>query len=245
MWRVMALGHYSSTTDVSIHWSTPRGKKRDSSTPEYEVKYKRSTGGVQGVQKEYRRSMRGVRVEYQRSTHSWSRAFCPLIYSKNIYQQYLKNFLLNNLKRFSPKKTMLPHISHIWHRDIWIKKALNNQQIVLIIENLWSIIDNQWLELNIENTDDLKTVWINISDDIIEKLFGSLPRYDQSKRFFLSFVCKDLFEIDTWRKKWAENSVRVVFSSSLETMTCECLISLRLNDSISCRNEIFVSLYAA
>ena len=46
------------------------GKKRDSSTPEYEVKYKRSKGGVQekyrgstgGVQEEYEGSIRGVRT---------------------------------------------------------------------------------------------------------------------------------------------------------------------------------------
>ena len=48
-----------------------------------------------------------------------------------------------------------------------------------IIENVWSIVDNKLLKLNIENTDDLKTalqtVWTDISNDIIEKLFGSLP----------------------------------------------------------------------
>ena len=50
-------------------------KKRDSSTPEYEVKYKRSTAGVEeeysrstrGVQQEYKRSTAGVQQEYSRS----------------------------------------------------------------------------------------------------------------------------------------------------------------------------------
>ena len=116
-----------------------RGEKRDSSTPEYEVKYKRSTGvqeeyreyrrstestgGVQGVQEEYReyrrstegvqgvpeeyrkyrRSTRGVRGEYQRNTHSWSRAFPPLKTSHLFFGYYLNDsisiclfFLLNN-----------------------------------------------------------------------------------------------------------------------------------------------------
>ena len=56
--------------------NAPRGKKRDSSTQEYEVKYKQSTRGVQGVQgvqggyREYRRSegsTGGVQEEYEGS----------------------------------------------------------------------------------------------------------------------------------------------------------------------------------
>ena len=54
-----------------------------------------------------------------------------------------------------------------------------NSPDINIIENIWSIVDNKLLKLNIQNTDDLKTalqtVWIDISNDIIEKLFGSLP----------------------------------------------------------------------
>ena len=46
-----------------------KGEKRDSSTSEYEVKYKRSTEGVQGeyrkVQEEYRGSTGGVQVQYE------------------------------------------------------------------------------------------------------------------------------------------------------------------------------------
>ena len=48
------------------------------------------------------------------------------------------------------------------------------------------------LQLNIENTDDLKTVWI----DIIEKLFVSLPRCDQSKRF----LSKEILEEKSGRR---------------------------------------------
>ena len=51
-----------------------------------------------------------------------------------------------------------------------------NSPDINIIENIWSIVDNKLLNLNIENTDDLKnafqTVWTDISNDIIEKLFG-------------------------------------------------------------------------
>ena len=43
----------------------------------------------------------------------YDRRLNSLIYSKNIYQEYFKNFLLNNLKRFSTKKTMLPLMYHI------------------------------------------------------------------------------------------------------------------------------------
>ena len=54
-----------------------------------------------------------------------------------------------------------------------------NSPDINIIENIWSIVDNKLLKLNIQNTDDLKTalqtVWTDISNDIIEKLFGSLP----------------------------------------------------------------------
>ena len=54
-----------------------------------------------------------------------------------------------------------------------------NSSDINIIENLWSIVDNKLLKLNIQNTDDLKTalqiVWTDISNDIIEKLFGLLP----------------------------------------------------------------------
>ena len=35
------------------------------------------------------------------------------LYSKNIYQQYFKNFLFNNLIRFYTNKTMLVHMYHI------------------------------------------------------------------------------------------------------------------------------------
>ena len=71
------------------------------------------------------------------------------------------------------------------------------------------IVDNKLLKLNIQNTDDLKTalqtVWTDIFNDIIEKLFGSTSTSDQSKRFFLSFIIisffcnlfKDFFEINT------------------------------------------------
>ena len=65
--------------DVLSDDALARGKKRDSNTPEYEVKYKRSTEGVQGstggiqgkyrgVQGEYRGSTGGVQGEYRRST---------------------------------------------------------------------------------------------------------------------------------------------------------------------------------
>ena len=53
-----------------------------------------------------------------------------------------------------------------------------NSPDINIIENIWSIVDNKLLKLNIQNTDEIKTalqtVWIDISNDIIEKLFGSL-----------------------------------------------------------------------
>ena len=48
-----------------------------------------------------------------------------------------------------------------------------------IIENVWSMIDNKLLKLSINNIDDLKkalqTVWLEISNEIIQKLFASLP----------------------------------------------------------------------
>jgi hypothetical protein len=48
-----------------------------------------------------------------------------------------------------------------------------------IIENVWSIVDNEVLKFNIKNTDDLKTalktVWTEISNDTIGKLFESMP----------------------------------------------------------------------
>ena len=79
-WELMIIDRW-----FSVIFS--RGKKRDFSTPEYEVKYKRSiggvqeeyrrstgsTGGVQEVQEEYRkyrRSTGGVQEEYRRSTGS-------------------------------------------------------------------------------------------------------------------------------------------------------------------------------
>ena len=58
-------------------------------------------------------------------------------------------------------------------------KWSENSSDINIIENIWSIVDNKLLKLNIENPDDFKcalqTVWTDISNDIIEKLFGSLP----------------------------------------------------------------------
>ena len=52
-----------------------------------------------------------------------------------------------------------------------IEQSANSPDINLI-ENLWYIVDNKLLKLNIQNTDDLKTVWRDISNDINEKLFG-------------------------------------------------------------------------
>ena len=60
---------------------------------------------------------------------------------------------------------------------IQVKRPANSPDIN-IIENIWSIFDNKLPTLNIQNTDDLKTalqtVWTDISDDIIQKLFRSL-----------------------------------------------------------------------
>ena len=49
-----------------------------------------------------------------------------------------------------------------------------NSLDINIIENIWSIVDNKLLQLNVQNSDDLKTVWIDISNDSIQKPFGSL-----------------------------------------------------------------------
>ena len=61
---------------------------------------------------------------------------------------------------------------------IQVKRPANGPDIN-IIENIWSIFDNKLPKLNIQNTDDLKTalqtVWTDISDDIVQKIFRSLP----------------------------------------------------------------------
>ena len=49
-----------------------------------------------------------------------------------------------------------------------------------IIENVWSIVDNKLLKFDIKNADDLKNalqiILTNIADNIIKKLFESIPR---------------------------------------------------------------------
>ena len=49
-----------------------------------------------------------------------------------------------------------------------------------IIENVWSIVDNELLKFDIKNADDLKNalqiIWTNIADDTIKKLFESIFR---------------------------------------------------------------------
>ena len=73
------------------------------------------------------------------------------------------------------------HVSYMT-QEYLKKKGIQqpaNSPDINIIENIWSIVDTKLLKLNIQNTDDLKTalqtVWTDISNDIIEKLFGSLP----------------------------------------------------------------------
>ena len=113
--------------------------------------------------------------------------------NSSIYIDLLEKYLPIIFQKFSLEQSHKilyqqdnagPHVSYMTHEYLK-KKALynlNGQQIVLIqntIENIWSIADNKLLKLNIQNTDDLKialqTVWTDISNDIIEKLFGSLP----------------------------------------------------------------------
>ena len=47
------------------------------------------------------------------------------------------------------------------------------------IENIWSIIDNKLLKFTINDVDELinalQTAWIDISKEIVQKFFESLP----------------------------------------------------------------------
>ncbi|CAF3491798.1 unnamed protein product [Rotaria sp. Silwood2] len=49
-----------------------------------------------------------------------------------------------------------------------------------IIENIWSILDQKLLKVNINNMDDLKTAlqsgWAEISNNTVQKLFESMPK---------------------------------------------------------------------
>ena len=108
---------------------------------------------------------------------------------------------MNNLIILYQQDNAGPHVSYMV-QEYRKKKGLiqlkwpANSPDIHMIENIWSIVDNKLLKLSIQNTDDLKTalqtVWTDISNDIIEKLFRSLPGQlstsNQSKRFFLSFI---------------------------------------------------------
>ena len=94
----------------------------------------------------------------------------------------LQKFSLGPSHKILYQQDNAGHASHMTQEYLKKKGIIQlkwpaNSPDINIIENIWSIVDNKLL--NIQNTDDLKTalqtIWTDISNDIIEKLFRSLP----------------------------------------------------------------------
>ena len=113
--------------------------------------------------------------------------------NSSIYIDLIEKYLPTIFKKFSLEQSHKilyqqdnagPHVLYMTQEYlkkkgiIQLKRPANSPDIN-IIENIWSIVDNKLLKLNKQNTDDLKTalqtVWTDISNDIIKKIFGSLP----------------------------------------------------------------------
>ncbi|CAF1252565.1 unnamed protein product [Rotaria magnacalcarata] len=92
-----------------------------------------------------------------------------------------------------------PHVS-IKTRKYFKKKHLHpipwsaNSADLNLIENIWSILDDKLLKFNINNTEQLKSAmqmaWLEISNDIVRKLFKSVPKRIRQVINRRGFACR-------------------------------------------------------